>query len=198
VLCWEGMCRGEGGIWARATSLLGLLCHDAAHPPSLGLRQHDHCSCGGQPKCLQPHQHPNVQKGCSQNRRTVWVGRNLTAHPAPTPGRGQGCHPPDGPHPTWPWMPPGLSSPACHYEHPCSEHNTRDVQEVTQSRCVVIVHRLFLHFQLWRIALRGNTFPHTRRQKFTTAVSEHLLTRVFGWPSCAYSCYFFHRLNWLN
>ena len=26
-------------------------------------------------------------------RRTVWVGRDLKAHPAPTPCRGQGCHP---------------------------------------------------------------------------------------------------------
>lgn len=99
-------------------------------------------------------------------------------------GHGQGCHLLDGPHPTWLWRPPGSSSPEC------SEHSRRDVQEFTWSRHMVIAHRDFLHFQLWR-ALRGNTFPHTQRQKFTAAASEHLLSRAFIWPSCAYSCYFF-------
>ena len=55
----------------------------------------------------------------SQNHRMAWVGRDLKGHESPTP-RSQAGPPTStfhtspgcpGPHPTWPWTPPGMGRP---------------------------------------------------------------------------------------
>ena len=111
--------------------------------------------------CFSPVELINIE---SQNRRMAWVGRDLKDResPDPLPEAGPptsisntrpGC---PGPHPTWPWTPPGMGHPqplwaACSSTSPLScyrkktwENTLTQTQDFnSQSRLWLVIILLF-------------------------------------------------------